>query len=67
MRPGGHAWDSSFYFSLMVRMKNIEKIYEDAIELGWWTETPITTLDFGASHQKDLLMHSPVMTTEMLI
>lgn len=59
MRPGGHAWDSGCYFSLMVRMKNIEKIYEDAIELGWWTETPITPLDFGASKLKVVIFRGP--------
>ena len=41
-RPGSRAWDTGCYFSLMVRMKGMPSIYDDAIRLGWWTETPIT-------------------------
>lgn len=59
MRPGNHAWDSGCYFSLMIRMKNLEKIYQDAIELGWWTETPITPLEFGTSKLKVVIFKGP--------
>ena len=40
VRPGARAWDSGCYFSLMVRVKDIDSVYDDAIRLGWWTETP---------------------------
>ena len=49
IRPGARAWDTGCYFSLMVRMKGMQSIYDDAIRLGWWTETPITYLEFGQS------------------
>jgi catechol 2,3-dioxygenase-like lactoylglutathione lyase family enzyme len=48
-RPGARAWDTGCYFSLMVRMKDMQAIYDDAIAMGWWTETPITPLEFGTS------------------
>lgn len=59
MRPGGHAWDNGCYFSLMVRMKNMDQIYDQAIAAGWWTETPITPLSFGTSKLKVVIFRGP--------
>ena len=58
-RPGSRAWDTGCYFSLMVRMKDIDAIYRDAIEMGWWTETPITDLEFGTSKLKVVIFQGP--------
>ena len=33
MRPGSRAWDTGCYFSLMVRMKGLREIYDEAIEM----------------------------------
>ena len=49
MRPGARAWDTGCYFSLMERMKDMQAVYDDAIAMGWWTETPITYLEYGTS------------------
>ena len=49
MRPGARAWDTGCYFSMMIRVKDMQSIYDDAIRLGWRTETPITALNFGTS------------------
>ena len=59
MRPGARAWDTGCYFSLMVRMKGMQSIYDDAIALGWWTETPITYLEFGASKLNVMIFRGP--------
>ncbi|MEM9529654.1 MAG: hypothetical protein AAGA23_01920 [Pseudomonadota bacterium] len=59
MRPGARAWDTGCYFSLMVRMRDMETIYRDAIALGWWTETPITNLSFGESRLKVMIFRGP--------
>ena len=59
MRPGARAWDTGCYFSLMVRAKDLASIYADAIELGWWTETPITYLEFGASRLNVVIFQGP--------
>ena len=32
---------------------------KDAIDLGWWTETPITPLDFGTSKLKVVIFRGP--------
>ena len=34
-RPGARAWDTGCYFSLMIRMKGMQAIYDDAIAMGW--------------------------------
>jgi catechol 2,3-dioxygenase-like lactoylglutathione lyase family enzyme len=58
-RPGARAWDTGCYFSLMVRMKNMQSIYDDAIRMGWWTETPITYLEFGESKLNVMVFRGP--------
>src|SRR6056297_1125644 len=52
-------WDTGCYFSLMVRMKDMEAVYADAIRLGWWTETPITYLEWGASKLNVVIYRGP--------
>jgi catechol 2,3-dioxygenase-like lactoylglutathione lyase family enzyme len=59
MRPGGHAWDTGCYFSLMVRMKGMQDIYDDAIDMGWWTETAISYLEFGTSKLNVVVFKGP--------
>ena len=59
MRPGARAWDTGCYFSLMVRMRDMPSIYDDAIRLGWWTETPITFLEFGESRLNVVIYRGP--------
>lgn len=59
MRPGAHAWDTGCYFSLMIRMKDIDRIYAKALDLGWWTETPIAPLTFGASKLRIVIFKGP--------
>lgn len=59
IRPGARAWDTGCYFSLMTRMKGMQSIYDDAIRLGWWTETPITYLEFGASILNIVIFRGP--------
>ena len=59
MRPGARPWDTGCYFSLMIRMKDMQAIYDDAIRLGWWTETPIVDLEFGASQLKVVIYRGP--------
>ena len=59
MRPGARAWDTGCYFSLMVRVKGIESLYRQAIEMGWWTETPIAPLQFGDSDLRIVIFKGP--------
>ena len=43
----------------MVRMKDMASIYDDAIAMGWWTETPITYLEFGTSKLNVVIFRGP--------
>tara|TARA_B100001996_G_scaffold49073_1_gene35179 strand:+ start:4263 stop:5300 length:1038 start_codon:yes stop_codon:yes gene_type:complete len=59
MRPGSRAWDTGCYFSLMVRMKGLREIYDEAIEMGWWTETPVAEITFGESRLDVVIFKGP--------
>ncbi|MFK7956763.1 MAG: hypothetical protein AB8B96_11785 [Lysobacterales bacterium] len=59
MRPGSRTWDTGCFFSLMIRMKDMQRVFDDAIALGWWTETPITDLTFGPSKLKVVIYRGP--------
>ena len=58
-RPGARPWDTGCYTSVMMRDKGLESIYDDAIRMNWWTETPITDLDFGTSKLKIVIFKGP--------
>jgi len=59
IRPGSRPWDTGCYTSIMMRASNLEQIYDDAIRMGWWTETPITDLEFGPSKLKIVIFKGP--------
>lgn len=59
MRPGSRAWDTGCYFSMMVRMKDLPDIYRRAIDLGWWTETPIARVSFRSSELRVVIYRGP--------
>ena len=59
MRPGSRTWDTGCYFSMMVRMKNMPEIYRRAIDLGWWTETPVTPVYFRGSELRAVIYRGP--------
>jgi hypothetical protein len=59
IRPGSRPWDTGCYTSIMMRASNLEQIYDDAIRMGWWTETPITNLEFGPSKLKIVIFKGP--------
>ncbi len=59
MRPGSRAWDRGCYWSVMVRARDLEAIYDDAIRLGWWTHTPIAQIAFGNSLLKVVVFQGP--------
>ncbi|MDA9180059.1 hypothetical protein N9O28_01915 [Emcibacteraceae bacterium] len=59
IRPGARPWDTGCYTSIMMRASNLEQIYDDAIRMSWWTETPITDLEFGPSKLKIVIFKGP--------
>jgi len=58
-RPGARAWDTGCFWSFMVRAYDLESIYDDAIALGWNTETPIAPLSFNGSELNIVVFKGP--------
>lgn len=58
-RPGARAWDTGCYWSIMVRVKGMQAVYDEAIAMGWWTQTPITYLEFGESKLNVVVFQGP--------
>ncbi|MEM7459090.1 MAG: hypothetical protein AAF331_06475 [Pseudomonadota bacterium] len=58
-RPGARAWDTGCFWSFMVRANDIERIYDDAIAMGWGTETPIAPLSFNGSELSIVVFKGP--------
>ncbi|MGB5164560.1 MAG: hypothetical protein WBN09_03030 [Woeseiaceae bacterium] len=59
MRPGSRAWDTGCYFSLMVHMQNMPSIYDDAIRMGWWTETPMIYQEVAGVKLNAMIFRGP--------
>lgn len=58
-RPGARAWDTGCFWSFMVRAYDLERIYDDAIAMGWGTETPIAPLSFNGSELNIVVFKGP--------
>ena len=58
-RPGARAWDTGCYFSLNVHTRGIQSVYDAAIKMGWWTETPITATHVGESTRNAVVFRGP--------
>ena len=43
----------------MVRMKGLRQIYDEAIQMGWWTETPVAQISFGESRLDVVIFKGP--------
>lgn len=58
-RPGARAWDMGCFWSVMVRAHDLDAIYDDAIAMGWGTETPIAPLSFNGSELRIVVFKGP--------
>lgn len=58
-RPGARAWDTGCFWSFMVRAYDLEAVYDDAIAMGWSTETPIAPLSFNGSELNIVVFRGP--------
>lgn len=58
-RPGARSWDTGCFWSFMVRAHDLETIYDDAIAMGWGTETPIAPLSFNGSELNIVVFKGP--------
>jgi catechol 2,3-dioxygenase-like lactoylglutathione lyase family enzyme len=58
-RPGARPWDTGCHFSLMLRGRDLERRYQEAIALGWWSESDLISLEFGGSKLKNVIFKGP--------
>jgi catechol 2,3-dioxygenase-like lactoylglutathione lyase family enzyme len=58
-RPGARAWDTGCFFSLLVHVNGMQSIYDEAVAMGWWTETPVTRLVSGHTGQDVVIFRGP--------
>ncbi len=58
-RPGARPWDTGCHFSIMLRGKDLDSRYREAVALGWWTESEVISLTFGGSELKNVIFKGP--------
>ena len=59
IRPAARAWDTGGIFSLMVRSDDVPALYEEALEMGWWAESPPIRFQFGTSDLRNVVLTGP--------
>lgn len=59
VRPAARPWDSGGIYSIMVRSDDVPQLYEQALELGWWAESPPIRFQFGASDLRNVVLTGP--------
>ncbi|MEO9470068.1 MULTISPECIES: VOC family protein [Sphingomonadales] len=59
IRAALRAWDTGGIFSVMVRSDNVPQLYENALKLGWWAESPPIRFQFGTSDLRNVVLTGP--------
>ena len=59
VRVGARAWDSGGYFSIMMRAKYLDRVYADALALGWHAESEPVRFDFPPSVLANVVLKGP--------
>ncbi|MCC5862431.1 MAG: hypothetical protein JJT93_11060 [Gammaproteobacteria bacterium] len=59
IRVGARAWDTGGYFSLMLRAKDLDAVYDDALRLGWTSESEPVRFDFPPSQLANVVLKGP--------
>lgn len=59
IRPAARPWDTGGIYSIMVRTDNMPALYEQALESGWWAESPPIRFQFGTSDLRNVVLTGP--------
>lgn len=59
VRVGARAWDTGGYFSLMMRARNLDLVYRDALALGWMAESEPVRFEFPPSVLANVVLKGP--------
>jgi catechol 2,3-dioxygenase-like lactoylglutathione lyase family enzyme len=59
IRLATRAWDTGGIFSIMVRSDDVVALFDDAIRLGWWSESEPIRFRFGGSDLRNVVLSGP--------
>lgn len=59
IRAGARAWDTGGYFSLMMRARNLDSIYAEALKLGWLSESEPVQFEFPPYQLANVVLKGP--------
>lgn len=59
IRVGARAWDTGGYFSLMLRARDLDRVYADALALGWHAESEPVRFEFPPSVLANVVLKGP--------
>lgn len=59
IRPAARPWDTGGIYSIMVRTDDVPALYAQALELGWWAESPPIRFQFGSSDLRNVVLTGP--------
>lgn len=59
IRPASRPWDTGGIYSIMVRSDDVPALYTQALELGWWAESPPIRFQFGTSDLRNVVLTGP--------
>ena len=59
IRPAARAWDTGGIYSFMVRSNDVRAVYTEALELGWWAESPPVHFQFENLDIRNVVLTGP--------
>ncbi len=59
VRIAARAWDTGGIYSTMVRSDDVTALFDKAIALGWWAESPPIRFSFGISDLRNVVLQGP--------
>lgn len=59
IRLATRAWDTGGIYSIMVRSDNVPALFDAAIKMGWWAESPPIRFAFGKSDLRNVVLTGP--------
>lgn len=59
IRRAVRPWDTGGIYSIMVRSNDVEGLFQQALDMGWWAEAQPIRFTFGASDLRNVVLTGP--------
>jgi catechol 2,3-dioxygenase-like lactoylglutathione lyase family enzyme len=59
IRRAVRPWDTGGIYSIMVRSNDVERLFQQALDMGWWAEAQPIRFTFGASDLRNVVLTGP--------